>query len=311
MALDEIILIAGWIAGFALNAAIALVATWFLPVRRRSLFFVCMVGAAVLAVFVASPTTMTVGNIAGYLINFIVLPCLFWKGPLLKRLICAFLLIVIEFVTEILLTGVFAFAGVTLDRDAGGLLLLVMRLVNIAIILGLGWAVSRVVKSTIGRDVEEGEAEGSRPATFWRYGVFLLPQLAFLVIGSILFMKYRTAEPEAYALFFAAMVICLAVDMIALFSLRQSLAAKRDAAQAEDLERQLALHVESARAADAELQRAARFRHDQRNHLQVLRGLVSQGDTERARSYVATLRHTLSQPACDTLEDEREVSARE
>ena len=145
--MDEIILIAGWIAGFALNAAIALVATWFLPVRRRALFFVCMVGAAVLAVFVASPTTMTVGNIAGYLINFIVLPCLFWKGSLLKRLICAFLLIVIEFVTEILLTGVFAFAGVTLDRDAGGLLLLVMRLVNIGVILGIGWAVSPLSKA--------------------------------------------------------------------------------------------------------------------------------------------------------------------
>lgn len=295
MSLGEIILIVGWIAGFALNAAIALVATWFLPVRRRALFFVCMVGAAVLAVFVASPTTMTVGNIAGYLINFIVLPCLFWKEPLLKRLICAFLLLVIEFVTEILLSGVFVFAGVTLDRDAGGLLLLVMRMVNIGLILGLGWAVSRVVENTIGRDVEEGEAEGSRTATFWRYGVFLLPQLAFLVVGSILFMKYRTAEPEAYALFFAAMIICLAVDMIALFSLRQSLAAKRDAAQAEDLERQLALHVENARAADAELRRAARFRHDQRNHLQVMLGLIERGQTERAAEYVGELRRGIAQ----------------
>ena len=190
MTLDEIILIVGWIAGFALNAAIALVATWFLPVRRRALFFVCMVGAAVLAVFVASSTTMTVGNIAGYLINFIVLPCLFWKGSLLKRLICAFLLIVIEFVTEILLTGVFAFA---------------------------------------------------------------------------------------------------------LFSLRQSLAAKRDAAQAEDLERQLSLHVENARAADAELQRAARFRHDQRNHLQVVLGLIERGQTERAAEYVGELRRGIAQ----------------
>lgn len=293
--LDETILAAGWIAGFALNAAVALVATWFLPVRRRALFFVCMVGAAVLAVFLASPTTMTVGNIAGYLVNFIVLPCLFWKGPLPKRLICAFLLVVIEFVTEILLTAVFAFAGVTLDRDAGGLLLFVMRLVNIGVILGLGWAVSRVVKNTIARDVEEREAEGYRSTTFWRYGVFLLPQLAFLIVGSILFMKYRNAEPEAYVLFFTAMVLCLAVDMIALFSLRQSLAAKRNAAQAEDLERQLALHVENARAADAELQRAARFRHDQRNHLQVMLGLIERRQTERAAEYVVELRRGIAQ----------------
>ena len=295
MTLDQIILIAGWVAGFALNAAVALVATWFLPVRRRVLFFVCMVGAAFLAVFLASPTTMTVGNIAGYLVNFIVLPCLFWKGPLLKRLICAFLLIVIEFVTEILLTGVFAFAGVTLDRDAGGLLLFVMRLVNISVILGIGWAVSRVVKNTIARDVEEGESEGARSTTFWRYGVFLLPQLAFLVIGSILFMKYRNAEPEAYLLFFVTMVVCLVVDMIALFSLRQSLAAKRNVAQAEDLERQLALHVENARAADAELQRAERFRHGQRNHLQAVLGLIERGQTERAAEYVGELRCGLAQ----------------
>lgn len=66
MVLDEAILIAGWIVGFGINAAVALIATWFLPVRRRRLFFFCMVAAAVVAAFVASPTTMTVGNIAGF-----------------------------------------------------------------------------------------------------------------------------------------------------------------------------------------------------------------------------------------------------
>ena len=291
MALDELILIVGWIVGFGINAAVALVATWFLPVCHRGLFFFCMVAAAVAAAFIASPTTMTAGNIAGFLINYIVIPCLFWEGPLSRRLVCGFLLISIEFATEILISGAFAFAGMELNRDSGGILRLVMRLVNIAVILIVGRAAASVIGNTIGGDaVKSASTEGSSATAVWRYVVFLLPQLSFLIIGSMVLMTYRSTEPWVYVLFFTAIVVCLVVDMIALLSFRRSIAAKRDVARAEVLERQLALHAESARAAGVEAGRAARFRHDQRNHLQVVLGLIERGQTERAADYVRELR---------------------
>lgn len=291
MALDELILIAGWIAGFGINAAVALIATWFLPVRHRGLFFFCMVAAAVAAAFIASPTTMTAGNIAGFLINYIVIPCLFWEGPLSRRLVCGFLLISIEFATEILISGAFAFAGMELNRDSGGILRLVMRLVNIVVILIVGRAAANVIGNTIGGDAaKSASAEGYSAMAVWRYVVFLLPQLSFLIIGSMVLMTYRSTEPWVYVLFFTAIVVCLVVDMIALLSFRRSIAAKRDVARAEVLERQLALHAESARAAGVEAGHAARFRHDQRNHLQVVLGLIERGQTERAADYVRELR---------------------
>lgn len=294
--LDQIILIVGWIVGFGINAAIACIATWFLPVRHRGLFYFCMIAAAVVAAFVASPTTMTVGNIAGFLINYIALPCLFWEGPLSRRLVCGFLLIVIEFSTEILISVAFVFAGVELNRDAGGVLTLVMRVVNIVVILVIGRVAANVIGNTIGGDAAKvALGEGPSTTAVWRYAVFLLPQLAFLVIGSMVLMMHRNSEPQVYVLFFVAIAVCLAVDMIALLSFGRSVAAKHDAARAEILERQLALHAESARAASAEAERTARFRHDQRNHLQVVLGLVERGQTGRAADYVRDLRRGIAE----------------
>lgn len=261
-----------------------------------------MIAAAVLAALVASPTGMTAVNIAGFLLNYIVLPCLFWKGPLPTRLICGFLLVATQFAGELLLGVVFSLAGVAFDRDAGGLFLLAMRLVNIALILGVGWVLGNVVRRTIGRAANQ-EAQGTQGAepeapqavAVWRYGVFLLPQLAFLVVSSMSLMSYRDTEPQTYVLILLAAVACLAVDAVALLAFRRALAAKRAAAQAEALEQQLALHTENARAMDAEAQRAARFRHDQRNHLQTVLGLVERGQTDRAAEYVAELRRQLTE----------------
>lgn len=298
--MDALIQIAATIVGIGINAVIALIATWFLPVRRRGLFFCCMIAAAVLATFIASPTTMTAANIAGFLINYIVMPCLFWKGPIPIRLVCGFLLMATQFVAEMLMGVVFTFAGVALDRDAGSVLLLVTRLASAVAILVVGRALAYVVRCTIGRGVGRdakrgGAAARPREGGVWRYGVFLLPQMAFLVIVSIVLMAYRDTEPQTYVLVLAATAVCLSVDAVALLSFRRAMAAKRDALRAEALEGQLALHAERARAVDAEAERAARFRHDQRNHLQTLQGLIERGQTQRAIDYVRDLRHELAE----------------
>lgn len=293
--LDQAILVAGAAASIGINAVLALVATWFLPVRRRCLFFVCMIAAAVVATFVANPTGMAATNIAGFLINYIVLPCLFWEGPLLTRLICGFLLIAVQFSSEITLAAALSLAGMALDRDAGSALLLIMRLVNAVFDLIVGWILAFVVRRTIGCSVaHDALADEPWSVGVWRYGVFLLPQFAFLVVVSMAFMGYRDTEPQTYALVFLISIVCLAVDAIALLAFRRALAARRDAARAEALERALALHAENARAADEEARRAARFRHDQRNHLQSVLGLIERGQVQRAVGYINDLRRELA-----------------
>lgn len=283
------------VSGIGVNAALALVASWFLPMRRRALFFCCMLVLPIAALFVASPVTMTLGNIGGYLINYIVLPCLFWEGPLPIRIVCGFLLIASEFVVETFAGIVLSLAGVPLDRDSGSLVLLLVRLAGVLIILIVGRLMAHIVARTIGGDAGARVVfRGLQRSAIWRYALFLIPQLVFFAAAIMTLMKFRDTAPQTFAIFLLAVIVCLAANAIALFSFGRCIAARRDSLRAEALERQLVLNMEHARLCDVEAKRAARFRHDQRNHLQTVLGLIERGQTERAETYVRELRREIS-----------------
>ena len=295
------------------NAAVGTIAQWMLPMRRPGLFMALTVGVVPIFAFVlASPTTMNVWNIVGFIGNYILLPSLFWTGPYWQRFICGFLILFLQFTLEVCFGIVFVFAGWELSRDAMSIEVLAIRIVNIGgMLIGgriLAYLARRVFRPTGAPGTPEQTEHAVRPRP---YLIFFFTQCIFVAQATFLLMTYRKALPIVYAVVLVLIVICLVCDAVALTSLKRFNRAEAARARADALEDQLAVYISGARSTAHEAERAARFRHDQRNHLQVLRGLVSQGDTERARSYVATLRHTLSQPACDTLEDEREVSARE
>lgn len=298
------------------NAAVGAIDQWMLPMRRPGLFMALMVGVVPIFAFVlASPTTMDVWNIVGFIGNYILLPSLFWTGPYWQRFICGFLILFLQFTLEVCFGIVFVFAGWELSRDALSIEVLAIRIVNIGgMLIGgrlLAYLARRVFRPA-GAPGAPGTPESTEHAMRPRpYLIFFFTQFIFVAQATFLLMTYRKALPIVYAVVLALIVICLAGDAVALTSLRRFNRAEAARARADALEDQLAIYISGARSTAHEAERATRFRHDQRNHLQVLRGLVSQGDTERARSYVATLRHTLSQPASDAHEHEREVSARE
>lgn len=295
------------------NAAVGAIAQWMLPMRRPVLFMALMVGVVPIFAFVlASPTTMNVWNIVGFIGNYILLPSLFWAGPYWQRFICGFLMLFLQFTLEVCFGIVFVFAGWELSRDALSIEVLAIRIVNIGgMLIGgrmLVYLTRRVLRPAGALGTPEQTEQAMRPRP---YLIFFFTQFIFVAQATFLLMTYRKALPIVYAVVLVLIIICLAGDAAALTSLRRFNRAEAARARADALEDQLAIYISGARSTAREAERAARFRHDQRNHLQVLRGLVAQGETERARSYVATLRRTLSQPASDALGDEREVSARE
>lgn len=128
-----------------------------------------------------------------------------------------------------------------------------------------------------------------------------LPFLA-LSVGVMPFISLACASPVSmnvwnitgYLIMVALIAACFAVDAIALTSWKRFAAAERARTHAAHLERQLDTHLAAVDAMREEAGRAARFRHDERNHLQALMALIESGQTTRAASYAAELRQALS-----------------
>lgn len=288
------------------NISIGVVALWLLPMRRPIHFMVLMTfGANIAALTLASPTTMNAWNIVGYLANYVALPCLFWKARPAHRLICAFSLIFLEFLFEMAAGLTFSLLGIPLDRNTTGPEIVITRCANIAFFLVAGRVAARAIAKTLRTDepvtpassITKPAAHSLRKARLsptHPYPLFFFTQFAFVSQATLLLMTYRNADARVYAIMLVLIAACLATDAIALGSWRRLAAAKRSQARARALEQQFEFHVSHARLAARDAELAARFRHDERNHLQALMALVSQGEVARARAYARELRSALA-----------------
>ena len=286
---------------FGVNAALGIVAIWLLPMRHPVPFMVLMVGVMpFFSLVLASPVTMNVWNITGYLFNYAILPSLFWKAPRMHRSICAFLLILIEFLFEMAIGLIFAILDIPLNRNSAGLEILIGRSCNIVFSLVIGRIAAHVVARTIGQDDDPAQPQrpagqtASAPHRGRSYLLFFLMQFVFVAQTTLLLMTYRNSDARVYLIMVTLIVACFAVDALALASWRRSVATERARSHAAHLERQLDTHLAAVAAMAQEADRAARFRHDERNHLQALMTLVEQGQSTRAASYVAELRRALA-----------------
>lgn len=323
-ALNQIVLL-------GVNAVIAVVATWLLPVRRPAAFFACMLAISPLALALASPTTLTSWNIAGYVLNYLVIPCLFWKAPWARRAVCALVLVATEISSEMVFGILILFAGLSVNRDAVDATGIVARILCGVSMLTIGRAMAIAVRRAgwqgsaaggCGRgarragnakaaasDADAGASpnrlrSAAHPHQRDRraartpdrpYLLFLATQLGSLLVGSAVIMAHRNISPAPYLIMAALVAICLGADVLALASLRRLGAALRERERAEALERQLAVHADAARRTMREAEAEARFRHDQRNHLQVLGVLVERGERGRALAYARDLRRGIGE----------------
>lgn len=289
------------IALYGVNAALGIIAIWLLPMPRPLPFLALSVGVMpFISLACASPVSMNVWNITGYLVNYAILPYLFWKAPRPHRFVCAILLLFFEFLFEMATGLVFACLGIPLDRDTGGLEFFVVRCCNIALFLVMGRVAARVVAHTLGQSLgspqrphRAGRLAGTRQHGR-SYLLFFLMQFIFIAQATLLLMTYRNNDPRVYLIMVALIAACFAVDVIALASWKRFAAAERARTHAAYLERQLDTHLAAVDAMREEAGRAARFRHDERNHLQALMSLIESGQTTRAASYAAELRQALS-----------------
>lgn len=313
------------------NAVIATVATWLLPIRRRVAFFACMLAISPLALALASPNTMTAWNIAGYALNYLVIPCLFWKGPWARRAVCALLLVATEISSEMVFGLLIIFAGLNVNRDTIDASSIIARALCGVSMLAIGRAVAIAVRhagwqgpAADKRERDAGRASTARAAAGGAdagaspnrpqgsarlrprdcraaqapdrpYLLFLATQLGFLLVGSTIIMANRNTSPAIYLIMVVSVAVCLAADVLAFASLSRLGAALRERERAAALERQLAVYVHAAERTMRDAEDAARFRHDQRNHLQVLGALVERGERGRALAYVRALRRSLAE----------------
>lgn len=289
----------------SVSLATGIVASWLLPTRRRALLLVLMVVWG-LPIFSRNALTINSGvlNVLGYLVNFAVLPYLFWDAPRSHRIICAALVMLIEMISEAFFSLFLISLNIPLDRTLSSFTHITARFIGVAIVLAAGKLFAWIVAHTLRQQPRTGVTAPLRgngslaPADPARdlgkqdgvYLLFLFPQFCFLLVTSFVLVTSTAVVWEVYLTLVILALLCLAIDAIALASLRRHTRALAAQERAHALEDQLAVHTAAVRAMRAQTDRMARFRHDQRNHLQAVRGLIERGGAERARSYVAELK---------------------
>lgn len=278
------------------NLAIGVVACWMLPVRNRLLFLSLMVVPLPLLSRLIDTTAVGPLNIVGYFASYLLLPVLFWKGGLVRRLTAGAILLVMEFVIELACSLAFLYLDIPLARSFISLEAVLARAVAIALYLVLGRLLSRVPTSLPIRSEGEGAGEslpGADAAPETAHLVFMAPQLAVAIASSLLLLVHRSISPVPYMLMTGVLTCCIVIYVIAESSFRRYRDARAAASRARSLSDQLSVHVRGSRLHREASEQAARFRHDMRNHLQVLSSLIASGDLKRSISYITDLRGRL------------------
>lgn len=248
-----------------------------------------------------------------FFIDYVLIPYLCWRGPRTVRAAAIALAVVAELIVETATMALYSMLGLPLAEEVtSDPLELVVRLVGLAAIGLLGLVLRRLFArqreailaherahatgaEPAGPAAADGQPRAERAESGAPYVRFLATQ-GFVVL--ILYLAYFCGGlgviPTPLALVMLGVTLfCAVADVAATFSMRRFNAAQRERARADGLADQLAVHADAARRMAREAERAARFRHDQRNHLQVLGALVERGEAERARAYAEELRRRL------------------
>lgn len=278
-----------------------LLAAWVLPLKFPKAYWTSfailqLIGYAIIAL--GLPDSI---RTVWYIVSFSVLPYCCWRGPRSLRIAVAVLLTVSELLIEVLaMAWYISPTGISVTQASPSIYETAMRFINTAamtaIALFLRWLVRNVTPEDARRrwstDAAEPYGREADPLATNSFTRFFILQLAVL---TVLFITLFGVGAHAWALPMVVLAICITVlsiaaDVATVLSLKRYLASERSRARAEMLAERLETHVQAARTIQAEGERAACFRHDQRNHLAVLAALIDEGEVDRARSYLAELR---------------------
>lgn len=273
-----------------IDLEIAWVAQQLLPMsaRNRRIHYLAAISVSLISELTGLHT-VTVAAPLCFVLFYMGLPVLLWRPPVGERLICGVLVLLIVLSCELVGAAALLVADVSIYRIdvTAPALMFAVRMAYMGLMAVLARAVGAFVRHVRGRRGTAG-SEGAGPWGW--YGAFFGAQALAATAMWYGAFSSQTLEFEAYTGYALVLLLCFAADALAIVSLERSGAALRERQRAELLEARLEEYLEQGRSALLAAEDVARFRHDQRNHLQVVRRLMERGELEHARAYVTELR---------------------
>ena len=283
---DVLLYAANFALLMAINVTIAWACSRILPLRNPRTIYVVQILSCILGIWVTW-IDITPVNPLCFTFFYGVVPYLCWDAPRAQRVVCAVMLLLFLLVCESLTNSLITLAGNPYlnRRWSAPETMIVCRLAYVALIVA-GTELLRKVAGQVLRG-------GSAGPVGW-YGAFF----AFQFLASIanFHMQLYSESTDFYVhTEFLVLAACLVADVVALYSMTGYAEAERERERTRLLEERLDQYLtETSETLDATSE-AARFRHDQRNHLQVVRSLVARGEKDQALAYVRDLRSLVSE----------------
>ena len=280
------------------------VCAWVLPIKNPRVYWTAAIACQIVGNMLLPIGPDAAQRILWYLTDYVFIPYLCWRGPRTVRAMVITLAVIAELVVETATMALYSVLGLPLTaQTTSNPLEFVVRVVGLAALGVLGLALRRLFarqreailahdrtaadgSRPLDRAVPDGSGQVEDAEDAAPYGRFLATQgFVILVLYTAYFCGGLGVIPTPLALvMLGATLFCAVADIAAVFSLRRFSTAQRERARAAGLEAQLAVHADAARRMAREAEAAARFRHDQRNHLQVIGMLVERGERHRPRA---------------------------
>ena len=258
--------------------------TRVLDMPYKKLYMGVVVALAFTSSVLRASYTPEIKTIVG-IVSDLLLPLLFSRGRLSRRAMTVALAEVCLFADEILgaalwlcATGV-PFADYDMAREHFGAYVL-MHVVHLAALIGM----LVLLASTLNRT--KGQKETAR---LWMLAGFPVTQFALLFGAVYIGQFYFNASSFYYGVCSAMAAVGLLIDVLFLRALDRCAEAEVAHQRVEAVERQLAEHYQYCEAMLRRAEETAKFRHDMRNHLQVISSMSGCGLNGEAVRYVEEL----------------------
>lgn len=266
--------------------------TRLLDMRHPGAFMAAVAASAFALNLVRSDFTPAVKLASGFVFD-VALPIALSRGPLSRRVLTVFLVQIAVAADEIVGTAVWLLladapsADYSAARDHFGVFVF-MHVVHMVVLVAL----LMLLESALRR---KGRALDGVPLRLFAG----LPATQFALMIAAVFLGFYCFNDSFwyYAACSALMVLFLAVDVLFLRALRAHAAAQAEKARLAAVEERLrSYYAHCARTVES-AERVAKFRHDARNQLQVVRSLAERGEAGAARDHALALRDALAAEA--------------
>ena len=285
----RVLYVVNLVLAYAISVAFAACAAMLLPIRRPAPYWIVVATQIPVSLLKYSfSVDITFVNVAFFMLYFAIVPMLFWDASVAVRATCAAIVVALGVAIECISGVFYYYMGFTVGRIAlaDDASMVLLRVVYIAALLAAG-AVLAPYTRRMAKSVPATRRSGAVYISIILLQAVLLLMFLFAPsIGGIQDMRHLAHQVPAVV---ASMVAML----IGLRSIRRSVEARVERAAAHAYEERLDAYLASMRDRIDAAEDAARFRHDHRNHLTVIRRLIEAGEVGAARQYVGDLRSAI------------------